>query len=222
MRGIEYFEGMDRLDFDAILILKGLIGTGNEPRLAFIETALMVYEKWWINPFLKLLGINQSSAEEKPNTYHAESAIDKALLLCVDAETHEDIFLSLKALKDLEDGGDYGSTHMLYGAKWLLNHQKISKQEFDSATSIAFIEVARKQKKSITNDLFYERVALSLWAGNDRHATRASIMRIIRAQNSDGGWSFNGVNSYQPSVQHSSCLALSALLLYKRHVLSFT
>jgi len=139
---------------------------------------------------------------------------------CVYADRLETGVDILEELSELEDGGYYGTTHIVWGCLLLRRFSTLDGNRIDALMDQAIESMKRRQRTDIVGDLFAERVAFLQWAGRHDDVDRASIWRIVRAQRNDGSWGRVPSIWPQPPSQHTSCLALAALIDFRAHEVS--
>ena len=124
----------------------------------------------------------------------------------------------------------YQLTHALVAYLWLkqTNPTVAAERDVDRLISEVTARLYRAQSwEPCTSDIFNERVAFLLFAGDDPPINRRWIERIILSQNTDGGWTYHksigrtlgqllGIDPGQgASHTHATFLALYALTYYE-------
>ena len=214
---IRYLETQPGLELTTIIALWPAFRAGDEPRLRFLEPALQYYMSRFNNPDLRLFDEDydpNSPAVAKLTRIAASHPINVVMEQCVYADRLGLGIEILDTLARLEDGGFYGTTHIVWGCLLLRRFSSIDGQRIDALLARGIESMKRRQPTDVVGDLFAERVAFLQWAGRSDDVDPVWIWRIVRAQRADGGWCRVPSIWPQPPSQHTSCLGLAALIAF--------
>ncbi len=217
-RGLQYFQRLPGLELTSLIALWPAFQDGGEERLRFLVPALQYYRSRFNNPDLRLFedGYDPVAREAgglariPPN--HPINVLMERCLYADRMGRDADI---LADLARLEDRGFYGTTHIVWGCLLLRRFSTIDRARIDALLGSAINSMLRRQKVDVVGDLFAERIAFLQWAGRPDEVDPAWLWRLARAQRPDGGWRRMSSIWPQPSSQHTSCLALAALLQHR-------
>lgn len=218
-RGLAFVEAQPALEISTLVALGRFVGEEDEPRLCFIGPRVEAYRAAYKDPHLRLLDRGYDpdrDGADRPHEFTTASLQEQRMITCIHADRLglDESFLS--ELTALEDGGGYGTTHVLFGAALLaefstINHAAIAALEASAASTLV-----RAARTARVDDLFNERVAFLLWRGYDDAIEPAWVLRIALGQLRDGGWYWKRAALRPRSAQHPTCLALAALIQYRR------
>jgi hypothetical protein len=115
----------------------------------------------------------------------------------------------------------YGSTHIIVGGLAM----KRAGVELDGRVNALMAAevpcIARANRAtSYAGDLFAERIVVLQWLERHDLVSPAWILRLLRAQQPDGGWKARNIPPIGRSNQHTSCLAIGALAQFVGHARS--
>jgi hypothetical protein len=217
-RAIRYFELLAGIEFSSLLVLWPLFRDGLEPRLHFLKPALHQYRMRFNNPDLRLLDASyEPTAHEVAGLarIHPNHPINEIMERCLYADQLAIGTSILDELAGLEDHGFYGTTHIVLGCLILQRFSTIDRARIDALMERGIASMNRRQHIDDVGDLFAERIVFLQWAGRHKDVDSAWMWRLARAQRPDGGW--RSKRSIWPhlSGQHTSCLALAALIQYR-------
>jgi hypothetical protein len=218
-RGLTYFERCQKWEIDPIIGFTVFVDETDEPRLAMKWKAFLVYRKEWKDPFLRILDPIYEAERDGancPSTYVPPDRMQELMIMCVNADRLGLTESFLRELRELEDGGSYGTTHILVGCDLLKRFSSIPRDILDATIAETIEPIARAQRVSRMSDIFSERVVFLLWQGYDRYVKPSWIVRIIQGQLWDGGWSWWKPSRRALSDQHPTFLSVAAMLLYRR------
>jgi hypothetical protein len=121
----------------------------------------------------------------------------------------------LERLQGFDDNGGYGSTHIIVGGIILLRN--------GGADRAAVAQVMQRQVEPIAvandrtaraEDLYAERCMVLQWLGHSERVRPAWVLRLLRRQRPDGGWSARNMPPKGESNQHTSVLVLAVLAFF--------
>ncbi len=217
-RGLQYFERLPGLELTSLIALWPSLQDGGEEHLRFLVPALQYYRSRFNNPDLRLFDDAYDPVAREveglrriPPNHPINVLMERCLYadrMGLDAELLQD-------LARLEDGGFYGTTHIVWGCLLLRRFSNIDRTKIDALIRPAIDSMLRRQKVDVVGDLFAERIAFLQWAGRPDAVDPAWLWRLARAQRPDGGWRRMSSIWPQASSQHTSCLALAALLQHR-------
>ena len=118
----------------------------------------------------------------------------------------------LDRLQAFEDGGFYGTTHIVVGGLILLENGGAPEAEVREMMQ-ATVETIR-HANNITaraEDIFAERCMVLQWLGRHDLIRPAWVMRLVQSQLADGGWQARNMPPTGRSNQHTTIVALAAL-----------
>ncbi len=216
-RGIAYFAGQSELEPVALVLLGRLLQQGHEPRLAFLRDRLDAYRRRCNDPTLRLLdrGYDPSAPDRLAlELTEATDPMERLMVRCMYADRSGEGRRLLGELEALEDGGGYGTTHAAWGALLLREFGAATPAELEPVAARALRQMVRLQQRSLASDLFAERIVMLQWLGHPEAVSPVWMLRLARAQNDDGGWPRRIRWPREASSQHTSSLALLALVQY--------
>jgi hypothetical protein len=216
-RGFEYFFSLEALDLASLYIFKRILSPSQVPDMGLVDRRLAEYRAKWQNPNLRLLDPEydpNSKDARRAQVWRAPHPLEALMVKCAYADREGLTEVFLDELEAIDDGGKFGTTHIIFGAVILKEFSDFPEERLDRLIEEACSKLVRAQATSRAGNLFYERVAFLLWQGWRRHVDEVWIRRILRAQRADGGWS-TGRFWHAPTKQHPSCLALASLVLYR-------
>jgi GNAT superfamily N-acetyltransferase len=219
-RGIRFFEGQERLAFDAAATFSLIVNASFDARLAVVQEKIRRYAREWNDPHLRLLDErydpDRPAAGARAVDVGALYDVEKPIVRCLYADrlAGDDLERLLHELDMLDDAGHYGTTHKLLGCLTLKKFSTIPLARLDRMIAATIPSIVRAQRSARACDIFSERTTLLQWLGHDDVVRRAWIVRIVRAQMANGGWYWRRAR-LATAEQHPSCVALAALLLYR-------
>lgn len=216
-RAIAYFEPQREMEMSAIYMLTRLYRLGLEPRLAFMEKLIGRYMNEYNNPHWRYFdhAYDPWSAVALARTQQTPShPIEVLMLKCLYADRLD---LGEELLWDLaatDDNGGYGTTHIAAGGLLLKVFSTIPTERIDSMIQATVPAMLRAQKVGRAGDIFAERIMILQWLGQQAAIECAWIQRLLDGQNADGGWPGRISLRRHVSNQHTTCVALAALIQY--------
>lgn len=210
---VGYFEALPRLDVAALVLLGRLNRAGFDPRLGFVERRIDEFTGRFADPHLRLLDASyvepSESAAVTPAAYG--NPILQLMIRCLYADRNGDGDLCLQQLARIDDGGRYGTTHIVVGGLMLREFGAVpDRLVVPMIQSVAGTLVAA-QRIDRAGDLFAERIAILQWLDCHDMVDPVWILRLLKAQRANGGWTAGpSLRPARPN-QHTSVLALIAL-----------
>lgn len=217
-RAIAYFESQPEMEMSALYMLTRLHRVGLEPRLAFMEKMVAGYIARYNNPHWRYFDLSYDpwSAGALARVQQIPShPIEVLMLKCLYADR---LGLGDELLWDLaatDDGGGYGTTHIVVGGLALKAFSAIPASRIDAMVQATVPAMLRAQRVSRAGDIFAERIMILQWLNQHKHIENAWIHRVLEAQNVDGGWPGRVSLRRHVSNQHTSSVALAALVQYR-------
>jgi glycosyltransferase involved in cell wall biosynthesis len=220
-RGIAWFEGVAEWEPDSLFAFLRIVDASHHPRLAMAQAALARRRAGWNDPFLRCYdpGYDWRDADPGKRTWMPLAPMHDLMHRAVMADRYALDARFLDELRALDDGGGYGTTHVLLGCALLRLFGSFRGDVLDREIERCVEPLVAAQAAARVGDLFSERTAFLLWQGYTDRVSPAWIARIVRGQLPDGGWYWRRPPLAASSAQHPTCLAVAALLLYREHVL---
>jgi hypothetical protein len=216
-RGIAWFAGAARLEFDPMFVLHRLHEAGLEPRLGFVHAHIAAYRARCNDPGLRVF--DRCYDPDDPAVAHLprvtrEDPILQLMIRCIYADRLGLTEGFLDELAAIDDRGGYGTTHIVVGGTLLKSFGRIPHAAIDALLAGTLRPMIRAQRTRTVGDQFAERVMVLQWLGRHDAIEPAWIARLLDAQRPDGGWAAHGTPA-PASNQHTSTLALAALVQYR-------
>ncbi len=220
-RGIAWFSAQPEWEFDACWLLGKVVDESFDARLAVARQRRAKYSAEWCDRYLRLFdrdyheNIHGAAAGKMP---WRPDRIHKLMRKVVhfDRLGLDERFMD--ELLTLDDGGCYGTTHVLVGAHVLRQFSGLQHALLDRVIAGTIPAILNAQRSARVGDLFSERVLVLQLAGRDELVRQAWICRIVAGQLADGGWYYRRPPLSSTSAQHPSALALAALIRYRRAI----
>lgn len=216
--GIAWFARREAWEFDAVWLLGRVVDVRDEPALVVAEQAYQAYRSAWRDRYLRLFdptyhedvhGASRLKMPWRPDPIHKMMR----KVLHADRLGLREPFLD--QLCALEDGGSYGTTHVLVGAHYLRQFSAIAPAALDRVVASCIPTLLRRQRVDRIGDIYAERVVVLQLIGRHDLVRPAWIARMVRGQQRDGGWYYKVPPLRVTSEQHPSALALAALIRYR-------
>ena len=220
-RGIAWFEPISLLEISALFCLEDLHRSGIEPRIGFIDSKIATYlsER---SSFRNRLLRPDFAYDPTPDPFGTSAAsaageevyarpIDPMMRRCLYSDRLGFGSEFLSELAGLDDGGGYGTTHVVVGSRLLKRFSTIEPAHIDALAQSMAGKIAAAQRVSQVGDLFAERIVVLQWLGRHALIDPAWLVRLASAQNADGGWSGRPTIRRGTSNQHTTALAILAL-----------
>jgi hypothetical protein len=220
-RGIAWFEPIEHLEISALFALEDLHRSGIEPRSAFIQEKIATYLATR-STFRNRLLVPDFPYDPTVDPYGTSDAVregDEVYVRPIDPMMRRCLYSDrlglgeefLTELATLDDGGGYGTTHVVVGSRLLQRFSRIDRGRIEALMQSMAEKIAAAQRSSHVGDLFAERIVILQWLGRTDLIDDGWLVRLARAQNADGGWP--GRPTIRPGVsnQHTTALAIVAL-----------
>lgn len=217
--GIGYFNDIDDWEIDSLFVLRNFVDIHFDARLTMTDAALERHRQNWRSPFLRLFWFDYDvtvSNPMAPNVYVPPRDMHQLMMDCVNADRLGLDESFLPKLLAMEDGGGYGTTHILLGCVFLKRFSRMAPQRLNEIIDSTIPAIVNAQTSSRVSDIYSERVAILQWLGLHHLIRPAWIMRIAKGQRRDGGWYWECPPFRTSSYQHPTCLAVAALLQYRK------
>ncbi len=217
-RAIAYFETQPEMEMSALYMLTRLYRVGLEPRLAFMERMIADYIARYNNPHWRYFDRSYEPWSEGAlsRTQQIPShPIEVLMLKCLYADRlglGEEL---LWELASTDDGGGYGTTHIVVGGLALKAFSSMPAARIDAMIQATVPAMLRAQQVSRAGDIFAERIMILQWLNQHDQIQDAWIHRVLEAQNADGGWPGRVSLRRHVSNQHTASVALAALVQYR-------
>lgn len=222
--GICYFLHQENIHISAYFILLGILTDTEQKQLRFLDDCFQHYCREWIDPHIKLLVPDYNLEQEQtthPNrpTFVSHNPVENLMLECLYCANRDKAENLIQDLEHLDDDGNYGTTHKLLGS-WILqtHHDYLKTRKIQASINSCIEPMQRAQETARFDDLFAERLTLLQWIDRSFIPRSEWILRITQAQRPDGGWMKRPSLIPIKTNQHSSALALAALIQYKQRV----
>ena len=130
-------------------------------------------------------------------------------LYCAESDVTD---VTMDILESLSDEGGYSSTGALLATTWL-EERSCGNQEWIGEISDARADeiVGAQNSDKKYSDLYGERIAMLGYAGMENRIAEEWITKLVKAQESDGGWVFKDISS-KDSNYHATIYALWGLV----------
>lgn len=217
-RGVDYFANQEALEIAPLFVFKRILAGRGERELSFVEQKLEKYRQEWQDPNLRLLDKSydpEAEQSRRSRQWVTHNAIEQLIVKCLYADRLGLTEEFIDELAAIDDNGGYGTTHIILGAAILKEFTNFSPDRLARLIASARIRLIQAEARDRAGDLFFERALFLQWQGFPDDVEPAWIQRIIRSQRRDGGWVRRKSLFPMASNQHSSCLALSALIRYR-------
>jgi hypothetical protein len=217
-RGIDWFSHLPGLEMTSIIALKTAFDAGLEPQLAFVNFWFEAYRQRFNNPDLRLF--DQAYDPESPARSHLKRIrpnhpMNDVMLKCLMADRNGIDDGLWRELTSLDDNGMYGTTHILWGAIILRYFGAAPESKLNELIDKAVPVVCKRQSWDRCCDHFAERMLFLQWLGRHDLVEPAWAMRLAAGQQTDGGWTRHPSIYPQYSNQHTSAMAVAALITFR-------
>lgn len=225
-RGCRWFAPQMDVSMSVILVALKSLGRDVDKRFEFIHEKAEHYKQTICDPAIRLFDKaydpDAEPSRSLPDVMTVRPYFPVELLIIdtvwADVRHQPDIVERLRAF---DDNGGYGTTHIIVGGLILLDNAgapAAAVRELIDST----VETIRSANDvtAYAGDLFAERIMVLQWL--DRHdlVRPAWILRLLRAQRSDGGWKARNMPPIGQSNQHTTIIAMVALAEFRTWYLS--
>ena len=221
-RGRDWFLPQADLTMSALYVLKETLLRSGDRRFAFIDEKIAHYRSTLRDPALRLFDNDYDpdapAYRSLPDIMAVRPYLPTELLMIeivwADVRRDPDIVSKLGAI---EDGGGYGTTHIVVGGRLLLRNGGARREEVEALLNDT-VETMRRcnDRTTYAGDLFAERVLMLQWLGRHDLVRPAWILRMLKRQQSDGGWRARNVLPLGQSNQHTTALVLGTLSEFRK------
>lgn len=224
-RGVEWLLPQPDVSASVLLCAKLTLERTGDRRFAFVHEKAERYRRTIRDPALRLFYPGYDpDAPQHCNLPHVMEVrpygIGELVMLdaiWADLRPQPDI---LDRLRSFEDGGQYGTTHIVVGATLLLANGGAPAGDLRRLMAGTVDTLVRaNQSTARAQDIFAERCMVLCWM-DLHHLVRPSwILRMLRRQRPDGGWGARNMPPTGGSNQHTTIVTLAALaeFLASRH-----
>ena len=214
-KGTGWFEGHLDLTMSALLALDQARRQTGNPTLDFVADRIGRYADTYYDPGLRCVDRDYDPHAHRHLPDIVETRPYQIIeLLMIDAGNIDrggDPEHLMRYLTALSDGGGYGSTHIIVGGL-LMKRAGCDHPGIDGMIAKEVMPVARANgRTSYAGDLFAERIFVLEWLGRHDLVRPSWLIRLLRAQRSDGGWKGRNIPPFGQSNQHTTSLAIAAL-----------
>jgi hypothetical protein len=215
-RATGYFAALPKIDLAALILLGRLHRTGAEKRLHFVEHSIAAFREG--DPHLRLLDPYHAPSSDEVARASAQYThpVLQLMVRCLYADRNGDGLACLEQLSRIDDGGGYGTTHVVVGGLILRGVQAAPDHAVETLIQSTAPSLITAQACDRAGDLFAERICVLQWLGCHGAIAPAWIQRLARAQRKDGGWAPQPSLRRANSSQHASALALVSLVQWTR------
>jgi hypothetical protein len=212
---IRYFEVRPTIDVAPLVLLGRLSRNGSERRLQFIERYLPASLAGRADPEIRWLDHTfqpPRAPEGVRKTPQHDNPVFRLMIRCLYADRNQDGVACVELLRLIDDGGGYGTTHVAIGGLMLREFSSAPEHLVEPLIQSVVPILIAVQRVDRACDLFAERIAVLQWAGHHAAVEPAWILRLVGAQQRDGGWTAGPSLRLAKSNQHTSALALVSLV----------
>lgn len=220
-RACDWFAPQPDVSMSVILVGRRSLERGVSPRFAFVEAKFEHYRRTLRDPAIRLVDPtydpDAAPYRDLPDVMDVRPYWPVELLMIdaawADLRPQPDI---LDRLRAVDDGGNYGTTHIVVGGLVLLQNggapAGATRELIDST-----IETIRasNDRTARAEDIFAERIMVLQWLDLHHLVRPAWILRLLRAQRSDGGWQARNMPPIGESNQHTTIVAMAALAEFR-------
>lgn len=220
-RACDWFAPQADLTMSALYVTWQGWRLGAEPRFAFIHDKIAHYRATLRDPALRLFdaGYDPDAPECRslPDIMAVRPYFAEELLMIdmvwADKRPSPDIIPRLAAI---EDGGGYGTTHIVVGGQVLLRNGGADRAAVERLLAGTIGSMVRGNRETTyAGDLYAERIVMLQWLGRHDLVDPAWILRLLAAQMPDGGWAARNIPPLGGSNQHTTCLAMAAIAQFR-------
>jgi len=224
-RGLGWFERQEMLEISALMVLQDLRDSGLGAGLGFVDDRIARYRRAYPgfrerlfdpdlphDPTGDPFGIALRSPADGQVFEHP---LDTIMRRCLYADRLGLGPAFLGELTSLEDGGGYGTTHIVVGGRLLKRFSGIDPAPTDRTMQATAGRIAAAPRTARSGDIFAERIVVLHWLGRRDLIDPAWLMRLMRAQLADGGWPGRISPRRSRSNQHTTALAIAALMQFR-------
>ncbi|MCT4558974.1 MAG: hypothetical protein N4A61_13060 [Pelagimonas sp.] len=219
-RGAAWFEPQSDVSMSVLYCALGTLQRSGDARLEFVYPQMEYYRTSVRDPAFRVLDMSYDDQDPRyaalPDIMEVRPYFPVELMMIDTAWADKrDTGDVLARLASFDDQGGYGSTHIVIGGLILLNNGGADPDKVHQliAPQIPVIAAAN-DRTTRAEDLYAERCMVLQWYGRSDLVRPAWMMRLLRRQLPDGGWSGRNIAPEGQSNQHTSVLALAALTYF--------
>lgn len=220
-RACAWFAPQPDVSMSVILVGRRSLERGASLRFAFVEEKLDHYRRTLRDPAIRLVDRDYDPdaavCRDLPDVMDVRPYWPVELLMIdtawADLRPQPDI---LDRLRAFDDGGGYGTTHIVVGGLVLLANGG-APEEATRALMASTVETIRaaNDRTARAEDIFAERIMALQWLDLHHLVRPAWILRLLRAQREDGGWQARNMPPVGLSNQHTTIVAMAALAEFR-------
>ncbi len=217
-RGLAWFAPQADLTMSALYVLWQGWRRGAEPRFAMIHDKIAHYRRTIRDPALRLFDPaydpDSSEVSSLPDVMQVRPYLPVELLMieAVWADIRNPGRDFLQRLAAIEDGGGYGTTHIVVAAELMLRSGAYPEPDLQPLMQSTIGPMASANERSdLAGDIFAERGVMLFWLGQGHRVTAGQVAMLLNRQRADGGWDAPGVPPVGQSNQHTTALALALI-----------
>lgn len=225
-RALDWFGRQEMLEISALMVLDDLRAAGLDPRLDFVLQRIDRYRQ--VHPGFRERLFDKDFAHDPTDDPYGvklrnpadgqvfEHPLDTIMRRCLYADRLGLGEEFIDELRSLEDGGGYGTTHIVVGGRLLKRLGTIDHAVIDAAMQETAERIAAAQHSARSGDIFAERIVVLHWLGRRDLIDPAWIVRLVDARLPDGGWAGRVSLRRSVSNQHTTALGIAALMQYRK------
>jgi hypothetical protein len=220
-RGCDWFAPQPDVSMSVLWVANRSLVRGVDERFAFVHPKLERYKRTIRDPALRLFDKAYDPDNEPycslPDVMQVRPYYPVELLMIdtvwADVRPQPNI---LERLRAFDDNGGYGTTHIVVGGLILLaNGGAPADATRELVHSTVETISAANDMTTRAEDIFAERIMALQWLERHDLVRPAWILRLLRAQQPDGGWKARNMLPIGQSNQHTTVIAMAALAEFR-------
>lgn len=220
-RAHDWLAPQRNVSMSVLFAAKRSMARGIDERFAFVDARLEHYRQTVKDPALRIFDAaydpDRPPWRDVPDVMQVRPYVPIELLMLdavwADHRRQPDI---LDRLRAFDDGGNYGTTHIVLGAHLLLaNGGAPADETLALVESVIDSIAAANDRTSRADDIFAERIMMLGWHGRHELIRPAWIIRLLASQRADGGWASANFPPRDGSNQHTTIAAMTALAEFR-------
>lgn len=222
-RGIEWIAPQQDVSMSVLFCAMRTLERTGDQRFAFVHKQLERYRETIRDPALIMFDDTYDPDDPEiahiPHVQQVRPYYPVELLMLDTAwagkREQPDI---LDRLKAFEDGGFYGTTHIVVGGILLLNNGGAPVDDINAMINDT-VEIMTycNDHTARAEDIFAERSMVLQWIGRHDLVKPSWMMRMVRGQLPDGGWQARNMPPVGESNQHTVAVTLATLAEFLHH-----